>query len=738
MVSGSIGALDELDALLGDIQQKTASAREVCMKGVDADACRPAVTNIINILDTCGKSIQAALDRCYRILDTNNTPVGGPMEETSLLGDSMTPMQLEDTTMDVPEAAPTYTVAPPRLLRANAGVYDMEDDEESPKPKKAQSYPSQLSLETVNHLLFVIHGIGEHGDFKDGQWDDDTWTENGGGGKNRLFRELFRSTRDTYFSSYVHAHPSHCDLTSEVPLALEIQSIEWHEQLHATGVDAVFDRISPDGSHKLRHFNKTAFMDLLYYAAPTFGQLVLDSVASQMNTKFARFVVQHPGWNGKISIFAHSLGSVIAFDLLTHADSTTPASSHPSVTFPSLDFAVENLFCAGSPAPLMVLSRGEVQLDTHGAFVPGISLPKCARYFNFIHPSDPIAYRVEPLLYDDILPAVHLPSVDTHKSFADIAALVAASSDNRIDYLVRRRDAGGAMMELAYAPSSHKSYWTSPELVLFALVQICRPVIDKLALYDAAMLPRPTLSPRRVVAFTPHKKVTKATSVVVRDGTTGSWHPRVVLLANQHLYCVRAAKDIAVGQSWSIPLTQAVSVATVDASALQLKDDNASGGSTILLKAETPRLRDEWVAAIQQRLAEATSRPSRTGTAVDVDGLGIGPSSSSSSSLSIEYFGAVKTGMLTQGWSTKWIVLTKTHIRGFDACPTVETWAQFSITTVFVSRALKRFRLVSPDGTSFTFKVLSHETFQRWEEAVRGRKRCVMLVEDDGGAGTQS
>lgn len=86
----------------------------------------------------------------------------------------------------------------------------------------------------MNHLVFVIHGIGQHIDFREGElksWNGETGMEGG----NHAFRDLFRVMLETTFR--------------DIPLALEMQSIEWHEDLHEpTGVDNVFDLISPEGS----------------------------------------------------------------------------------------------------------------------------------------------------------------------------------------------------------------------------------------------------------------------------------------------------------------------------------------------------------------------------------------------------------------------------------------------------------------------------------------------------------
>lgn len=82
--------------------------------------------------------------------------------------------------------------------------------------------------------MFIIHGIGVHTDFRDGDVDlakvqDQTTTD------NFIFRDMYRTMLETMFR--------------DIPVALELQSIEWHDDLHVpTGVDTVFDLICPEGS----------------------------------------------------------------------------------------------------------------------------------------------------------------------------------------------------------------------------------------------------------------------------------------------------------------------------------------------------------------------------------------------------------------------------------------------------------------------------------------------------------
>jgi hypothetical protein len=176
----------------------------------------------------------------------------------------------------------------------------------------------------------VIHGIGQHMDFQEGElksWNGKSGLEGG----NHSFRDLFRTCLETTFR--------------EIPVSLEMQSIEWHEELHEpTGVDDIFDLICPEGSSGIREFNKETLMDVLYYLSPRYGQLIVDTVTEQLNQKYHIFIKEHPGWDGQISIFAHSLGSVILYDILSHEKNTFSTNG---IFFKGLEFEVEHFFAAG-------------------------------------------------------------------------------------------------------------------------------------------------------------------------------------------------------------------------------------------------------------------------------------------------------------------------------------------------------------------------------------------------------
>uniref|UniRef100_A0A4W6EGB4 DDHD domain-containing protein n=1 Tax=Lates calcarifer TaxID=8187 RepID=A0A4W6EGB4_LATCA len=73
---------------------------------------------------------------------------------------------------------------------------------------------------------------------------------------------------------------------------------------------------------------------------------------------------------------------------------------------PALKFKVENFFCMGSPLAVFLALRGiRPGTSCHQDHILPTSI--CSRLFNVFHPTDPVAYRLEPLIlkhYSNIAP----------------------------------------------------------------------------------------------------------------------------------------------------------------------------------------------------------------------------------------------------------------------------------------------------------------------------------------------
>ncbi len=148
----------------------------------------------------------------------------------------------------------------------------------------------------------------------------------------------------------------------------------------------------------------------------------MTTVTSEMNRVFNLFVENHPSFSGRVSIVGHSLGSAIAFDILCRQPSAPRFSYNLNAVDHnlSLDFDVDALFAIGSPIGLFQLLRGRAiaartvvephtivntplgegprSFDENLERRLGLSSPKVNRLFNIFHPSDAVAYRMEPLI----------------------------------------------------------------------------------------------------------------------------------------------------------------------------------------------------------------------------------------------------------------------------------------------------------------------------------------------------
>ncbi|KAJ5788098.1 hypothetical protein N7457_003088 [Penicillium paradoxum] len=175
-------------------------------------------------------------------------------------------------------------------------------------------------------------------------------------------------------------------------------------------------------------------MDVLLYQSG-YCEHISNIVIQECNRIIRLYRKQNPSFKGSISLCGHSLGSAILFDILchqpgTHKNGNVMSSRAHDTDEPTLkgsgtfEFDCEEFFCLGSPIALFQMLKGktiggysalesrnrtnsldvEIGLDSHG---PGhglrenpsiISTPKCRDFYNIFHPSDPVSYRVEPLV----------------------------------------------------------------------------------------------------------------------------------------------------------------------------------------------------------------------------------------------------------------------------------------------------------------------------------------------------
>ncbi|CAH3134384.1 unnamed protein product [Pocillopora meandrina] len=123
---------------------------------------------------------------------------------------------------------------------------------------------------------------------------------------------------------------------------VEFIPVEWRSSLKLD--EGTIESITPASISGLRKILNTSMMDIMYYTSPFYRYEIIDSVRDEMNRLYTKFCSRNPSFverNGKISIVAHSLGSVIAYDILTLWDIETRHLSPDSTE--STGFLTESL-----------------------------------------------------------------------------------------------------------------------------------------------------------------------------------------------------------------------------------------------------------------------------------------------------------------------------------------------------------------------------------------------------------
>lgn len=305
-----------------------------------------------------------------------------------------------------------------------------------------RGYKTPASLDDrpvdVTHLVFVIHGIGQ-------KMDKDRCIRN-----TCLFRDCTSWLQTKYFPSSQHR--------------AEFFPVEWRSSLKLDG--GIVEAITPNKVQGIRQRLNATAMDIMYYTSPLYSSEIQKGLTCELNRLYSTFTQRNPHFTsrgGKVSVIAHSLGCVIVYDIITgwsithtleqrkaqessnsnlngndteeatsqaSGGSNSPQSSQGTTPTPTpthrptkLLFELDNLFCLGSPlAVFLALRVRDPQAEScHKDLLPPTL---CHRFFNIFHPSDPVAYRMEPLLvreYSKLAPLqIQAYNAATHTLYSDI------------------------------------------------------------------------------------------------------------------------------------------------------------------------------------------------------------------------------------------------------------------------------------------------------------------------------
>lgn len=279
-------------------------------------------------------------------------------------------------------------------------------------------------------------------------------------------------------------------------------------------------------------------LDIPAYLSQEHNPKMTEACVKEANRIYRLWCANNPGFHshGRVHLIAHSLGSVMAYDILskqpTHVDRNL---GNPSVLTSDLPtshfiFDVSSLFTVGSPVGFFLLLRHAALLPRKGRQKPGSadivsSTPGVSgkqgqfgclaldNIYNIVNGYDPIAYRVNAAFdaaYSASLKTAFLPSatksyrlpnpfaraqpepsvdarppvprlpsnveLETHDFTREEIAEERAyllNDNGQVDWYMRY---GGGPLEIQYLTmlGAHSSYWISRDFVRMIVTEVGR------------------------------------------------------------------------------------------------------------------------------------------------------------------------------------------------------------------------------------------------------------------------
>ncbi|CAG8400425.1 unnamed protein product [Penicillium salamii] len=298
------------------------------------------------------------------------------------------------------------------------------------------------------------------------------------------------------------------------------------------------DDITPQTLPAIRSLISDVMLDIPYYLSHHKPKMV-KAVIREANRVYRLWCKNNPGFqeNGRVHLIAHSLGSVMAVDILSQQPTHVPHFEFSNTPLHSdiFEFDTRHLFLCGSPAGFFLLLNKASLLPRKGRNKPGSEGDDLLRgvageagqygclavdnLYNIMHTTDPIAYRVNAAVDSELSntlkmgaipsststfwqsfgsvfrwsstpstfmstptrPAAvsKLPSnveLETHDFTREEIAekrMLLLNDNGQIDYYL---SGGGGPLNIQYLNmlSAHSSYWTLGDFVRFLVVEIAR------------------------------------------------------------------------------------------------------------------------------------------------------------------------------------------------------------------------------------------------------------------------
>ncbi|CAE7015825.1 hypothetical protein P3342_004179 [Pyrenophora teres f. teres] len=333
------------------------------------------------------------------------------------------------------------------LMTSSKPEYEQQQQEEMRKREEKEmreDYKTQSDSDQgreIEHLLLVTHGIGQRLGMRmeSINFIHDVNT------LRKSLKSVYAASPDLQALNAEVESESKNNRIQCIPiiwrhlLDFPKQSLKHNRKEHDLGdldhEDETYpdlEDITVDGVPAVRNFLTDLALDILLYQSPAYKGHISRIVVNELNRTYHLFKERNPSFKGKVSLVGHSLGSAIMFDILCIQRDTKARPSAQSAKQRrsteeglKLDFEVEDFYALGSPIGLFQMLKGRTivarpsvptstfvppktpatsiddpfsQAGDEHAFDITTSSPLCKQIFNIFHPTDPISYRIEPLI----------------------------------------------------------------------------------------------------------------------------------------------------------------------------------------------------------------------------------------------------------------------------------------------------------------------------------------------------
>ncbi|OQE94322.1 hypothetical protein PENNAL_c0004G00834 [Penicillium nalgiovense] len=193
--------------------------------------------------------------------------------------------------------------------------------------------------------------------------------------------------------------------------------------------------ITPQTLPAIRSLISDVMLDIPYYLSHHKPKMV-KAVIREANRVYRLWCKNNPGFqdHGRVHLIAHSLGSVMAVDILSQQPTHVPRFDFSNTALHSdiFEFDTRHLFLCGSPVGFFLLLNKASLLPRKGRDKPGSDRDDLLRgvageagqygclavdnLYNIMHTTDPIAYRVNAAVDSDLSNSLKMGSIPSSTS----------------------------------------------------------------------------------------------------------------------------------------------------------------------------------------------------------------------------------------------------------------------------------------------------------------------------------